>query len=319
MRVLVTGWAGYIGPVVIRHLRAAGHYVVGIDTGWFLRDYAELPEYPDEAIFGDIRRVLAPRPQADAVVHLAGLSNDPLGDLDPALTAEINFAGTCGLIQQDWSRRHVVVSSCSVYGTAEMATEETDPNPLTRYAAAKAAVDYSLSGLSSDAVSLRLGTVYGWSPGHRLDLVVNQMVYDAGRGRGISVNGDAARPLVHVEDVARAIVFMLDREERGVYNVVGENWRMGALGESIAAATKAMIHHGPPSADQRDYSASGDKLRALGWEPRHTVASTVPDLLVKSYGLGVPWRYKRLHSIQRLINDGVLTPDLYRNKESVAA
>ena len=317
MRVLVTGWAGYIGPVVIRHLRAAGHYVVGIDTGWFLRDYAELPEYPDEAIFADIRN--APLVNGiDAVVHLAGLSNDPLGDLDTALTTDINIGGTYSMLAHYPSARHVVVSSCSVYGTADMATEETPVAPLTHYAKAKAQIDDMVAKYRFDAVSLRLGTVYGWSPGHRLDLVVNQMVYDAGRGLGVTVNGDAQRPLVHVEDVASAIVFMLDRKERGIYNVVGENWLMADLGAWVAGITKAALHRHPASADQRDYSASNAKLRALGWRPECNVASTVPSLFAKSRSLRMASRYKRLASIQKLIREGVLTPDLYR-KESVAA
>lgn len=317
MNVLVTGWAGYIGPVVIRHLRAARYHVIGLDTGWFLPNYADLPEYPDEAIYADIREgVFVGWP--DVVIHLAGLSNDPLGDMDPAMTTDINIGGTWGVLSAHPDARHIIVSSCSVYGTADMATEETEPAPLTQYAKAKACIDRMTQKYGLEAVSLRLGTVYGWSPGHRLDLVVNQMAYSAAHGRGVTVSGNAARPLVHVEDVARAIVFMVEREERGIYNVVGENRRMGELGEQIAGLTKASLVVEPGGADQRDYSASGDKLAALGWQPQHTVESTIPDLLVKSRRLGLQSRYKRLPAIQRLVRDGVLTPDLYR-KESVAA
>lgn len=321
MRVLVTGWAGYVGPVLIRRLREAGHYVIGLDTGWFLDRYAGLPVYPDEAVFGDIREP-AYEGDVDVVVHLAGLSNDPLGDLDPILTNEINAVGTQWRIRDRLEARHVIVSSCSVYGTAEMATEETPVAPLTEYAKAKADVDrwaFSLSSYRSpNAVSLRLGTVYGWSPGHRLDLVVNRMTYDAVHGLGITVNGNAARPLVHVEDVARAIVFMLDRPETGIYNVVGENWRMGDLAETVAWATKAQIRKAAPSADARDYQADGSKLRALGFDTEWGVGDTLADLAELSVRLGVRSRYERLNAIRNLIDSGQLTSDL-RRKETAAA
>lgn len=333
--VLVTGWGGYLGPVVVRHLREAGHYVIGLDTGWFLPQYAAVPAYPDEAFYGDLRdkrltdwlgglRVkdfLGPT----AIVHLAGLSNDPLGQMDGALTRAINVEGTLNLIGAAKYTRHVIVSSCSVYGTAEMATEDRPTQPLTAYALAKDLVDMEAPSLAENAVSLRLGTVYGWSPGHRLDLVVNRMVYDATHGLGITVNGNAARPLVHVEDVARAIVFMLDRPETGIYNVVGENWRMAALADEVAhrvheaTGKRPRVKTVPADADQRDYAADGSKLRTLGLNFENSVTHTIPDLAAKSLALGGPRsRYERLSAIRNLISSGALTPDL-RRKESIAA
>lgn len=203
-----------------------------------------------------------------------------------------------------------------------MATEETAPAPLTEYAVSKAFVDTWLANPRSliyDAVSLRLGTVYGYSPGHRLDLVVNNMVYDAVQGRDITVTGNAARPLIHVEDVARAIVFMLDRPETGIYNVVGENYRMADLAADIASFTVARVLPRPDSVDARDYMADGSKLRALGWEPQHTVVGSLPALALMSVALpGCPSRYKRLNALRHLIDSGVLTPDL-RRKDPVAA
>ena len=236
MRVLVSGNLGYIGPVLVRRLRSAGHYVIGVDTGWYVHDYAGEPVWPHEQHFADIRH---PRDSwyrdVDAAVHLAGLSNDPMSELDPELTEEINVGGTLGALL-DGGGRNVIVSSCSVYGaTDEVATEESRPNPLTPYAKAKAAVDaYVHEGrwFRGNAVSLRLGTVYGYSPGHRLDLVVNRMAYDAVTKGYVSATGNAWRPLVHVEDVASAILFMLDQPWTGVYNVVGENAQMMPLGTS---------------------------------------------------------------------------------------
>ena len=315
MRVLVTGNLGYIGPVVTRHLKAAGHYVVGLDTGWFLPNLASLPEWPDEQYFGDIRD--EDGRGMDAIVHLAGLSNDPMGNLDPALTHAINFEGTCNLLAR-WDSRHVIVSSCSVYGTADMATERTEPHPISQYAVSKAAVDDFARVMMLNRVSLRLGTVYGWSPGHRLDLVVNRMTYDATHGLGITVNGNAARPLTHIEDVARVIVFMLDRGETGVYNVVGENWRMRDLADLISQANRATrVIEKPAAADLRDYAASGDKLLGLGWQPASGVADVLPDLIPRTAALGTPSRYVRLDALRNLIASGYLDSDL--RTERIAA
>ena len=322
MRVLLTGNLGYIGPVVTAALKRAGHEVMGLDTGWFLPNLAAPPEWPEEQVFGDIREdglFLS----ADAIVHLAGLSNDPMGALNESLTERVNLDGTLNLIASHPDIRHVIVSSCSVYGAAEMATEETPVAPQTAYATAKAAVDYyvqrrNLRGLN--AVSLRLGTVYGWSPGMRLDLVVNRMTYDATHGLGITVTGNAARPLTHIEDVASAIVFMLDRPETGVFNVVGENWRMRDLAETIAWATKAKIREQDTgSGDARDYMASAAKLEALGWQSEWGVGDALADLLRAGHilGLGSPFRYERLHALKDLIRSGYLDSDL--RHERIAA
>ena len=326
MRLLVTGWAGYLGPHVVRLLKEHGHYVIGLDTGWFLANYAEPPVYPDEAIFADIRDGITLNFPVQAVVHLAGLSNDPLGEIDPLLTRNINCGGTLEIADTLHDIRHVVASSCSVYGTADMATEETEPTPLTAYARAKDRVDRNVTFPYYNAANLRFGTLYGYSPGHRLDLVVNHMVYDATRGRGITVNGNAARPLTHVEDAARAIVQAVESPlMRGIYNVGGENYRMqelgrvvrDAVGEDYGYPPGLVFAHG--GADQRDYSVSSEKLLATGFRFEHTVASSLPELVVKTASLpGLASRYVRLNTIQALIKSGYLDPSLRPAQVKVA-
>lgn len=308
MRVLVTGNLGYIGPVLTRALHAAGHSVVGLDTGWYLSDYAEDPEWPDVQVFGDIRTVEPAQfwqtHNIDVAVHLAGLSNDPIGDLDPALTNAINFVGTARMLIP--GVRNVVVSSCSVYGTSDgsPSTEESDTNPLTAYARAKAAVDQYLVnfggviGVASWA-SLRLGTVWGWSPGHRLDLVVNRMVSDALYGGVVTANGNPARPIVHVADVARAILHFIERDDTGIYNIVGENIRIEPLAERVAAAVVerydgyVAINRRDAGADQRDYMASGAKAAAAGWLPMHTLGNSLGGLVNRTARME-PGIYERL-------------------------
>lgn len=310
-QVLLTGALGYIGPVVTRRLKAAGHTVIGLDLGWFTSQYVTMPTWPDSVRFGDIRDgsgAISP-----VVVHLAGLSNDPLGALDPTLTRSINEEGTLHLIRTMPRARHVVVSSCAVYGSNDqVADESTRPNPLTEYARCKAAVDAGLE-YAPNAVSLRLGTVYGPSPGHRLDLVVNRMVYDATHGLGITVHGAQWRPFVHIEDVAEAILRTVESDITGIRNVVGQNLRIDSLGRLVSAATGAALTTND-SPDKRDYRAT---TLYPGWTTyHHTIARALPELIEFTRPLGPPSRYERLATIRGLIASGRLSADL---KEPVAA
>lgn len=305
MRVLVTGNLGFIGPVIVRRLREAGHYVIGVDTGWYVGNYAGEPVWPDVQHFGDIRK---PRDSwfigVDAAVHLAGLSNDPIGDLDQSLTNEINFMGTAGMLVP--GARNLVVSSCSVYGTSdgEPSTEASGANPLTAYARAKLAVDNYLLNfgdtLRLDWVSLRLGTVWGYSPGHRLDLVVNRFAYDAAWLGRLTAKGNARRPIVHVEDVADAVLHFLAGGDSGIYNIVGENVQVVPLAEKVAAVAGDMfemyvpIDKKPADSDQRDYMATGAKAFAAGWAPQYRLDDSLPDLLTLSGALPRDRTYERL-------------------------
>lgn len=311
--VLVTGSAGYIGPVVVRALRAAGHTVVGYDLGWFGEN-----DGSTWFIRGDIREPLVHPAWPDVVVHLAGLSNDPMGDLDPDLTRDINLNGTVEMAHRH-PCRHVIVSSCAVYGVQTTpATEETRPNPQTLYAECKERIDRWfrddgwLNGI--DSVSLRLGTVYGPAPNHRLDLVVNRMVFDALNNGGVRVSGDAARPLVHVEDVASAVLWAVEGDQQGIYNIIGENIRMKELGRAIAHFAGVPVKFSDAGADTRDYMASGEKALRAGWAPTRSVEGTLPALFehTKQYDTYDLPDHVRLIQLQRLIDEGELDPKTLR-------
>lgn len=306
MRVLVTGNLGYIGPVVVRRLREAGHHVTGLDVGWYVHDYAAQPVWPHKQYFGDIRYPIdAYFTGVQAVVHLAGLSNDPIGNLDPGITAEVNYMGTVGMLIP--GVRNVVVSSCSVYGAnSEVADEDTTVNPQTAYAKAKADVDNWLSVFGhtvgvKDWASLRLGTVWGYSPGHRLDLVVNRMTYDAINKGRILANGNASRPIVHVEDVADAVVAFLENDKQGIYNIVGENVGVFDLADRIATEYKKMtgqhvpVVKRPSGSDTRDYRASGARaLARANWLPQHRLTDSLSDLFLLTAALPEGRFYERL-------------------------
>ena len=314
MRALVTGNLGYLGPVVVRRLKEQGYLVSGLDLGLFTSQHATMPDWPERQFFADIREG-PPRAQFDVIVHLAGLSNDPIGELNPKLTYDINVSGTLALMSWYENARHVIASSCSVYGANdEVANEETTTRPLTSYALAKDLVDQEAPSVAPNVASLRFGTLYGPSPGHRLDLVVNRMTYDAMHGLGITVTGSSWRPLTHVEDAAEAIVRAAEADWTGIRNVVGQNLRMDTLGNIVARLTGAKITVND-SPDKRDYRAT--TLHPEWMEYRHTVADTIADLAAFSLKLsGIRSRYERLATVKHLVESGRLSPDL---KERIAA
>jgi nucleoside-diphosphate-sugar epimerase len=295
-------------------LKDAGHHIIGLDTGWFLGDYAEMPEWPDLVLFADIRAPRVLPNDMEVVVHLAGLSNDPLGDLNPDLTRRINEIATLDLIRHYPDARHVIISSCSVYGhTDDAATEATEVRPLTAYAQAKAWVDYNAPLIAENVISLRLGTVWGYSPGHRLDLVVNRMMFDAIHKGVVTVSGSSWRPLVHIEDVATAITHYAENDVIGVHNIVGDNAQMDDLGTLIAEYAGVNVEQHPETPDKRDYTAASE------YGAEHSVFNEddLRDLWVNTQLLPVMAadptdRYTRLNSIRRLKNLGLLDNDLRR-------
>jgi nucleoside-diphosphate-sugar epimerase len=337
MRVLVTGHHGYIGSVLAPSLAAAGHDIVGLDTFFyrgcdFGTEDGELP-----ALELDVRDVgPADLEGFDGIVHLAALSNDPLGDLEPGLTAEINCDATLSLARaarEAGVRRFVFASSCSMYGASgsDDALDEGAPlRPLTPYAESKVRSEeglYELAGPDFAPVSMRNGTVFGVSPRLRLDIVLNNLAgwsHTTGRIRLLS-DGMAWRPLVHVRDVAKTALVLLEAPEdaiRGEAFNVGtdeQNYLIRRLAELLSELTGCAVEVAEGSeADKRSYRVDFSKL-----------AQTFPDLrldwnaelgareLVDAYrrvGLSSGEfegdRYVRLRRLRRLLDDGALGADL---------
>lgn len=267
MNVLLTGSHGYLGSVTQRVLADAGHEVTGLDA--LLYEGCELGRANGErpALVRDVRDVRAADLQGvDAVVHLAALSNDPLGALAPELTRAINFDATVALARaarEAGAERFVFASSCSMYGasgTDELVDESAPLSPLTAYAESKVLAEEALAALADDRfspVSMRNATAYGVSPRMRLDIVLNNLVAWAlttGRVKIMS-DGTPWRPLVHVEDIARATAALLEAP-RGL--VHAEAFNVGGSGENYQVRELAELAREAVGDCEIEYAGSGD-------------------------------------------------------------
>lgn len=337
MNVLVTGHNGYIGSVLVPMLLAAGHRVVGLDSYLFAACLfgSDVPEVPAWRM--DIRDV-QPEHLAgfDAVIHLAGLSNDPLADLNPELTYEINYLASVRLAQlakEAGVSRFLFSSSCSVYGAAgdELVTEQTALKPVTAYAVSKVKTEEQIAALADrqfTPIFLRNATAYGVSARLRGDLVVNNLVgYASTTGTVLlKSDGTAWRPLVHVADIARVFLGMLQAPRERVHNQafnVGrseENYRIrdvAALVREIVPGCRVAYAAGA-SADKRCYRVDCSKLATTLPEcvPLWTVRQGIEQLyqayrqqrLTAEEFLGP--RYLRIEYIKQLLCAGHLDETL---------
>lgn len=339
MRVLLTGHLGYIGSVLTPMLAAAGHEIVGLDTGYF--DPCLLPNLPAPEAVPTLHRDLRdlqPRDLEgfDAVLHLAGISNDPIGNLNPDLTYEINETGSitlARLAKQAGVSRFVFSSSCSNYGAAgaDLLDESAAFSPVTPYAVSKVRMEQALRELADDRfspVSLRNGTAYGVSPRLRLDLVLNDFVANAVTSGRILIKSDGTpwRPIVHIEDISRTFLAVLEAPREVVhdraFNVgrTSENYRVSELAtivaETVPGAEVVYAPGGEP--DKRSYRVSCDLLARtlpgleLRWDARRgavELARVFRDIGLRAEDLAGS-RFIRLRRIKELLNDGRLDADL---------
>ncbi len=335
--VLVTGHKGYIGAVLVPKLLTAGYHVCGIDCGFYEGSYYLGQLAPVEEKIKDIRDLTeADLAGIDAVVHLAGLSNDPLGNFRPDLTEEINYQATIYLAQLAkvaGVKRFLFASSCSIYGASDdtLLDEGAAFNPVTPYANSKARAEEMLTAMADKDFSpafLRASTVYGLSPQIRFDLVINNLAawaFATGKVQ-LKSDGQAWRPVVHVDDIAEAYIAVLeattDRCHCEAYNVgsTDQNYRVVELAEMVkngfggavlAAASK-------PNHDKRCYRVNCDKIHRLlphyqmKWSVQQGISQLHEAFTEKAVSVEdfEGPRYSRISHIKELIDTGFLDLDL---------
>jgi nucleoside-diphosphate-sugar epimerase len=331
MRILVTGHKGYIGSVMVPMLVSAGHEVVGIDSDLFRgcatgRDVQEVPEL--ELDIRDVEQ--ADLDGFDAVVHLAALSKDPLSDLNPQITDEINHVASvrlAKLAKEAGVRRFLFSSSCSVYGKAgvDLVDETFESDPATPYNISKALVEQEVCQISDDDFSptfMRNATAYGVSPRHDFDLVLNNLVAWAHTEGRVHIKSDGSpwRPVVHVEDISRAFMAVLSSPRDVVHNQtlnVGrteENYRIRDLAEIVqdVVAGSSVEYSADGGVPARSYRVDFGKIQRLlpefkpEWDARRGA-----EQLHAAYGaMGLSLddfegpRYKRVDHLNQLLAVG---------------
>lgn len=333
MRILVTGSHGYVGSVLAPSLAAAGHEVVGLDAMLYAgcdfgEEHASVP-----LLRTDVRDVVPSELEGfDAVVHLAALSNDPVGELDRELTFDINLEGTVALARaarEAGVRRFVFASSCSMYGASggdDLLDEEAPLRPLTVYAESKVRAEERLAALSGPdfvPVFMRNATVYGVSPRHRLDIVLNNLAgwaHTTGAIRLLS-DGSAWRPLLHVRDLAAAALAVLEAPDdvvRGqAFNVgsADQNYLIRDLADVLAEVSGCAVElAGDASPDPRSYRVDFAKLERsfpllrLEWNARRGAQELVDAYrsLPLTADLFEGPLYVRLRRLRELLDAGSL-------------
>ncbi|MBN8936718.1 MAG: NAD(P)-dependent oxidoreductase [Rhizobiales bacterium] len=302
LRLLITGNQGYIGPIATRLARMLGHSVVGLDVGYFQTDAIDNKgaSSPDRQILRDIRDVQpGDLDGIDAIIHLAGLSNDPMGELNPQLTHDINLNSTVrlGTIAKECGiSRFVFASSCSIYGAAGNtdALDESAPfNPVSAYAVSKVSSEEGLLALADQNFSpvfMRNATAFGVSPRMRFDLVLNNLMGWAFTTNVIKVMSDGTpwRPLVHIEDISRAAIAAATAPREAVhaqaFNIgrSDANYRVRDIAEAVGKQfpTAKVEITGETGGDSRSYRVNFDKAtnNLPGFEARWTLEKGVEEI-----------------------------------------
>ncbi len=337
MRVLLTGHHGYIGVVLGRFLLEAGHEVTGLDADFFSenRFVGKLANFPELRI--DLRDVEAQHLRGfEAVLHLAALSNDPLGDLNPQLTYEINHHASmrlAHLAKDAGVRRFLFSSSCSMYGAAGSAMlDEAAPfNPVTPYAESKVLVERELVSLADarfSPVFLRNTTAYGVSPFMRFDIVLNNLVAWACTTGSVVIQSDGTpwRPLIHIEDICRAFLAALEAPQEAIHNqafnvgITEENYQVRDLAEIVRETVPdCKIEYSPDGGpDPRSYRVNFSKIKngLPGFRPKWNVKRGAQELYVACREASLTLedfngpRFKRIVHIRKLLAAGRLDSQL---------
>jgi nucleoside-diphosphate-sugar epimerase len=345
VKILLTGSRGYIGTVIAPLMVQAGHEVVGVDTDLYRRSTFGAWKESIRTIVKDVRALEAADLKGfEAVVHLAALSNDPLGDLNPQLTYDINHLASvrlARLARDAGVARFAFASSCSNYGAAgDAPVDETSAlNPVTAYGDSKVRVEQDLAGLSDGSFSatfLRCATAYGASPRLRFDVVLNNLVAWAFTSGKVFLKSDGTpwRPIVHIEDIGRAFLAVLAAPPevvRGQAFNVGrndQNYRIREIAEIVKETVPGceIAFAADAGPDKRNYRADFSKIARVlpSFRPQWDARKGARQLLEVYRAIGLKLedfegpRYRRIDQLKQLLREGHLADDLRWRSEPAA-
>ena len=342
MHIFVTGYEGYIGPILIRTLKEHGYFITGLDIGYFrhcLDDFKSITQ-PDRRINKDIRDIeLADLEGIDAVVHLSAISNDPMGQLNPKVTDDINHKASiklATLAKEAGISRFIFASSCSIYGAADnfdKPLDETAPfNPVTAYAHSKVNSERAISKMADSRFSpvfLRNATAYGVSPRMRFDLVLPNLMASGMTTKIVKVLSDGSpwRPLVHIEDISLAVCAVLKAKCEIIHNEafnIGRNdanYQIKDIADGVcnALGNVKLDITGETGGDKRSYRVDFSKATnvLLDFKPKWTLEKGCEELqkwFMRRHDFSMKEvntrKYVRLLQLQHLINSKVVDDSL---------
>ena len=277
MKILITGGAGYLGSILTAKLLEKGYQVRVMDQLWYGRDSIKhLPQENFELVEEDIRNLtetVRAMKGVDAVIHLASVVGMPASSIEPRTSEEINYLATkniAELCQLHNIETYIFASTCSVYGAQpnKLITEKSPTEPLDYYSRQKWYSERAISWLNRAPTILRFGTLFGLSPRMRFDLVINLFLSQALTGKKIKVEGgNQYRPFLHVSDAADSLIFALEKNLTGTYNVVSQNHTILEVSEIIRNLTDCEVEIIKNVTDERDYRVSAEKMNQLGFKP----------------------------------------------------
>jgi nucleoside-diphosphate-sugar epimerase len=318
LRVLITGGAGYLGSVLSRKLLAKGYNVRVMDTLWYgsesIEDLKKNENF--ELIKEDIRN-LVPTVKAmidvDAVIHLASIVGMPASSIEPRTSEEINYLATkniAELCQLHDIETYIFASTCSVYGYQpnKIINEKSHVAPLDFYAKQKYLSERATGWLNRSPTIYRFGTLFGLSPRMRFDLVINLFVAQALTDGKITVfGGKQERPFLHVSDAADSLIFGIEKNITGTYNVISENMTILQAAERIKKIIGCEIEISTENEDNRSYRVSAEKIKQVGFTPLKNLDDTIKEIkdafsnkLLKDYNDVKYNNYKLLYSSKEM-------------------
>jgi len=278
MKVLITGGGGYLGSILSRKLLEKGYEVRVIDALWYGKEPIQdcMKDSNFELFCNDIRDLTSAvraMKDVDAVIHLASIVGMPASSIQPRTSEEINYLATkniAELCELHDIGTYIFASTCSIYGAQpnKLITEKSMISPLDYYAKSKFKSERAINWLNTGATILRFGTMYGLSPRMRFDLVINLFIAQALNENKMTVfGGKQYRPFLHVQDAAESLIFALEKNLDGVYNVVSENLTILQAAERIKKLSGCEIRMLDEEEDERDYKVSAEKIKQFGFTP----------------------------------------------------